>query len=179
MEQESGLAAGSISDNISLGFANCTFDAVRAAAFDAAADDFIERLPNGYDYDVGAGGLGLSSGQRQRIAIARALVRDPAILILDEATSNLDPATERRVLAGILRHHLRRITIMATHRIAVASQAQRIVVLDRGQIVETGSPSSLLALNGVYAAMARATTTHMARHDYPDHLATNAILATE
>jgi ABC-type bacteriocin/lantibiotic exporter with double-glycine peptidase domain len=156
--QEPGLLSGTIRDNIAVGSESASPSDIVHAARIAQAHDFIMTLPGGYDYEVGAGGGGLSAGQRQRIVIARALVRRPSVLLLDEATSNLDPETEGAVFSGMQAQDDRgdRITIIATHRLTVASRADRIVVLQSGRLVESGNHDSLLSLGGRYAGMWRA-----------------------
>jgi ABC-type bacteriocin/lantibiotic exporter with double-glycine peptidase domain len=151
--QEHGLVTGTIRDNIALGVRHSSQENITAAARLASADAFIDNLREGYDFEVGLSGGGLSSGQRQRIAIARALFREPAILILDEATSNLDPETEATIIEALALNSRRRITIIATHRISIAAKVHRIVVLEAGEIVELGSHDALLARQGKYRRM--------------------------
>jgi ATP-binding cassette subfamily B protein len=150
--QEPGLMSGTIRQNIGLGSTGSDEQVEKAARL-ACADKFIRDLPGGYDYEVGLAGVGLSCGQRQRIAIARALFRDPAVLILDEATSNLDPETERDVVDALDLGSAARMTIIATHRIAIAARAHHVIVLDDGRIVESGSHAQLLTQKGKYHAM--------------------------
>ena len=129
-------------------------DAVRWAARVADADGFIERLPLGYETRVGETGVRLSGGQAQRVAIARAVYRRPAILILDEATSSLDTDSERAVKQGI-GALLRGCTqIVIAHRLSTVRDADRIVVLDRGRLVEQGDHDELLARQGLYFYLA-------------------------
>jgi subfamily B ATP-binding cassette protein MsbA len=129
-------------------------DVVRAAEA-AYAHPFILQLPAGYDTVIGERGAMLSGGERQRLAIARALLKDPPILILDEATSALDAESEaivQRALANLMEH---RTTFVIAHRLSTVQRASRIVVLDRGTIVEEGTHASLLARQGVYANLYR------------------------
>jgi len=130
-------------------------DALRQAAQDAFALDFIEELPAGFDTLIGENGARLSGGQRQRIAIARALLKNAPVLILDEATSALDTQSERQVQAALERLRQGRTALVVAHRLSTIETADRIVVLQQGQIVETGKHAELLASNGVYASLYR------------------------
>ncbi len=148
--QETTLFAGTIRDNIAYGDLTATPDAVEAAARAANAHEFIEQLPGGYDGVVGQRGMTLSGGQRQRIAIARALLKNPAILVLDEATSALDSESERKVQDAMDVLMVGRTTFVIAHRLATVRRANKIVVLDRGSVVETGTHNELLAIDGLY-----------------------------
>jgi ABC-type multidrug transport system fused ATPase/permease subunit len=123
---------------------------VEAAAAAANAHEFVAALPRGYDTVLGERGARLSGGQRQRIAIARALLRDPPILLLDEATSALDPESERLVQDAIDRLMRERTVLVVAHRLATVLDADEIVVLDAGRLVERGTHQALLAENGLY-----------------------------
>lgn len=149
--QEPVLFTGTIWENILYGRRDAPEEQVRAAARMANAEEFILGLPSGYETIVGERGVGLSGGQIQRIAIARAFLKDPPILIMDEATSNLDAVSESLVLEALDRLATGRTTFIIAHRLSVARQADLIVVLDTGHIVEQGTHSELLAANGVYA----------------------------
>jgi ATP-binding cassette, subfamily B, bacterial len=149
--QESLLFDGSIGENIALGNANADRAMVEAAARGAEIHDFILSLPQGYDTPVGERGGRLSVGQRQRIAIARALVRDPTVLLLDEATSALDHETEAAINATLGRLAGKTTIISVTHRIAAGAQADLIVVIEGGNICDIGSHAELVARGGFYA----------------------------
>jgi ATP-binding cassette subfamily B protein len=148
--QEGFLFSGTIGDNIAFGRPNATDEEVRAAARAVGADEFIGGLEHGYDTPVGERGTQISAGQRQLIAFARALVADPRILILDEATSNVDLHTEGRIEAGLRRLLAGRTSIVIAHRLSTIRQAARIVVLDGGRIVEQGTHDELLDAEGAY-----------------------------
>lgn len=153
--QEPVLFSGSIKENIRYGKFNATDDEIVEAAKMANAHDFILEQPDGYETLVGERGVGLSGGQIQRLAIARAFLKDPAVLIMDEATSNLDAVSENLVMDAIDRLAVGRTTFLIAHRLSTARNAQQILVLDAGRIAERGSHDQLMALNGVYADLWR------------------------
>ena len=140
-------------ENIRYGRPDAGEDEIRAAG-KAAHADFLERLPNGYDTFLGEKGVRLSGGQRQRIAIARAILRDPAVLLLDEATSALDAESEQAVQQALVTLSRDRTTIVIAHRLATVRKADRIVVVDAGRIVATGTHASLILQGGLYARLA-------------------------
>jgi ABC-type multidrug transport system fused ATPase/permease subunit len=149
--QEPVLFTGSIRDNILYGRLGATGNEMLKAATAANAHEFIIEQPNGYDTIVGERGVGLSGGQIQRIAIARAFLKDPAILILDEPTSNLDAVSESKILSAIERLAKGRTTFVIAHRLSVARAADIILVVDDGRVVEQGSHDALLERGGMYA----------------------------
>ncbi|HVW72041.1 MAG TPA: ABC transporter ATP-binding protein [Rhizomicrobium sp.] len=153
--QEAVLFDESIADNIALGRPGASRGEIEAAAKNAAAHDFIMAMPEGYDTRVGEGGLKLSGGQRQRVAIARAMLRDAPILLLDEATSALDTESERQVQEALSRLMAGRTTIVIAHRLSTVVDADRIYVLDRGKVVQSGTHAELMAANGLYASLYR------------------------
>jgi subfamily B ATP-binding cassette protein MsbA len=151
--QEALLFSGSVADNIRYGRLDATQAEVEAAAREAHADEFVLDLPHGYDTLVGERGLRLSGGQRQRISIARAVLRDPRILILDEATSALDSHSERLIEAALDRLLPGRTTLIIAHRLSTIRRANTILYIDGGRIVESGSHEELLARGGAYAEL--------------------------
>ena len=154
--QEALLFNRSVAENLRVGKPDASHEQMRAAAAGAQALDFIDRNPDGFDADVGERGRSLSGGERQRLSIARALLKDPPILILDEATSALDAATEQRVLAALDEVMKHRTTFVIAHRLATIRKATHILVFDGGRIVESGTFEELHKLGGRFTQLTKA-----------------------
>ncbi|TCV81221.1 ABC transporter transmembrane domain-containing protein [Sulfurirhabdus autotrophica] len=152
--QDTVIFSANAMENIRYGRADAADAEVIAAAKMAAAHEFIEKLPEGYQSFLGERGVRLSGGQRQRIAIARAMLKNPSLLLLDEATSALDAESERLVQSALEAAMVGRTTLIIAHRLATVQRADRIVVMENGQIVETGTHASLVELGGIYANLA-------------------------
>jgi ABC-type multidrug transport system fused ATPase/permease subunit len=153
VDQEPFVFHATIAENIRYARPDANAAEVRAAAEAAGIDAFIARLPDGYQTVVGERGAALSAGERQRIAIARALLVNPSVLVLDEPSAALDPAAERQVLAGYDRIMHGRTTLLITHRLALAEAADRVVVLGADGIVEEGAPVELRTRGGAFARL--------------------------
>jgi len=149
--QDVFLFEGTIADNIAYGAPGASPEEIRRAAEQAAADEFIDRMPDGMGTWVGERGVTLSGGQRQRLALARAILRDPAVLILDEATSAVDNETEAAIQRSLAEVTDGRTTVLVAHRLSTVRHADRIWVLERGGVVEAGTHDELVARGGVYA----------------------------
>ena len=161
--QDAVIFSSSALENIRYGRPDASDEEVKQAAKDAFADDFIKELPEGYNTFLGERGVRISGGQKQRISIARAMLKNAPILLLDEATSALDAQSEQMVQAALERAMQGRTTLVIAHRLATIQKANRIAVLDKGQLVEIGTHEALVAKGGVYAKLAalqfRSSTT--------------------
>ena len=153
VDQEPCVFNASVAENIRYARPDASDEEVREAAHAAGLDDFIAALPEGDSTPVGERGMTLSAGERQRLAIARAFLADPAVLVLDEATANLDPASEERVISGYEAVMAGRTTILVTHRFDLAYKADRVVVLEGGRMIEEGAPAELMAGHGAFHGM--------------------------
>ena len=153
VEQEPFLFNTTIAENIRYGRPDASDGEVAAAARAVGLDAFLATLPDGLETQVGEQGRELSAGQRQRVAVARAFLADPRVLVLDEPTSSLDPASERALMEGYQAVMRGRTTILVSHRLALARRADRVVVLERGRIVEEGTAAELLGRRGTFARL--------------------------
>ena len=159
VSQEAFLFNGTIRENILYGRLDATEDELIAASRAANCHDFISKLPSSYDSRVGERGVKLSVGEKQRVSIARALLKDAPILILDEATASVDTATEKLIQEALERLMANRTSFVIAHRLSTIRNADQILVMRHGQIAERGTHDELLALNGLYAKLARIQNT--------------------
>ena len=148
--QKNVLFSGTIAENLRWGDENATAAQLRLAAKQACADEFIENLPGGYDYDLGQGGVNVSGGQKQRLCIARALLKKPKIIIFDDSTSAVDTKTDAQIRAALKAHAPEMTKIIIAQRIASVQDADKIVVLDDGRINAVGTHEELLKSNEIY-----------------------------
>jgi ATP-binding cassette subfamily B protein/subfamily B ATP-binding cassette protein MsbA len=159
VSQEAFLFNGTIRENILYGRLDATEEELIAAARAANCHEFISKLPNGYDSRVGERGVKLSVGEKQRVSIARALLKNSPILILDEATASVDTATEKLIQEALERLMANRTSFVIAHRLSTIRKASQILVMRHGQIIERGTHDELMALNGLYAKLARIQNT--------------------
>jgi ATP-binding cassette subfamily B protein len=153
VEQTAFLFNTSIAENIRYGRPNATREEIVRAAQASSIDAFIRSLPEGYDTQVGERGQALSAGERQRIALARALLRDPSVLILDEPTASVDPTNEQAIAAAVSAQMKGRTTIVISHRLSLIELADWVIVIDNGRVVEMGRPEQLMGLGEALATM--------------------------
>ena len=158
MAQDVFLFHGTVRENLTYGRPDATDDDVRRCATLAEASEFIEAMPDGYDSVVGERGQKLSGGQRQRLTLARAILRDPAILVLDEATSAVDNETEAAIQRSLEKVSAGRTAIVIAHRLSTVRHAHRIHVMEAGLVIEAGTHEELVDLGGLYAALWRVQT---------------------
>ena len=164
VSQDVFLFHGSVRENIAYGKPDATDEEVRAAALVAEADEFIQALPDGYETGIGERGHKLSGGQRQRISIARAVLKDPPILILDEATSSVDNETEAAIQRSFERLSIGRTTIVIAHRLSTIRNADHVYVIDAGKVLEEGAHADLAEKDGLYASLWRVQTGEAVQH---------------
>jgi ATP-binding cassette subfamily B protein len=153
--QESFLFSNTVAANIAFGYPKATQEEIERAARIASAHDFIMELPEGYNTVLGERGSGLSGGQRQRLAIARAILLDPPILLLDDPTAAIDPETEHEILEAMQSAMQNRTSFVVAHRLSTLRRADRVLVLEHGRIVQSGTPNELSQSSGLYRQASR------------------------
>ena len=158
MLQEPFLFNGSVADNIAYGKPEASLNEIIAAAMAANAHDFICALPDGYDSLVGERAVRLSGGERQRLSIARAILRDPRVLILDEATASMDTETEAQIQEALARLVKGRTTFAIAHRLSTLRNADRLFIIEKGRLEEMGTHDELVSLDGIYARLVHMQT---------------------
>ena len=154
VQQDVFLFSASIRENIKYGFEHASEELVIQAAKSAQIDSEIESLPDGYDTIIGERGMTLSGGQRQRLSIARTLLIDPPILVLDDSTSSVDAATETKIQAAMVQVMKNRTTLIVAHRLSSIQHADKVIILEKGKIIETGNPRELLEQEGNFSKIA-------------------------
>jgi ABC-type multidrug transport system fused ATPase/permease subunit len=153
VEQTAFLFNTTIAENIRYGRPDATLEEIVQAAKAASIDGFIRSLPEGYDTEVGERGQALSAGERQRIALARAFLRDPSVLVLDEPTASVDSITEQAIAAAVSKTRMGRTTVVISHRFSLIELADLVIVIDNGRVVEMGRPDQLMGLGEALASM--------------------------
>ncbi len=148
--QKNVLFSGSVAENLRWGDENATDEDLRFAAKQACADEFIEALPGGYDYDLGQGGVNVSGGQKQRLCIARALLKKPSVIIFDDSTSAVDTKTDAQIRAALKKYAPSTTKIIIAQRVASVQDADKIIVMDEGKISGMGTHEQLLESNAIY-----------------------------
>ena len=148
--QKNVLFSGTVAENLRWGDENATDEELRFAARQACAEEFIDALPNGYGYDLGQGGVNVSGGQKQRLCIARALLKKPAVIIFDDSTSAVDTHTDAQIRASLAKYAPQTTKIIIAQRVASVQDADRIIVMDEGKIAGTGTHEQLLRDNEIY-----------------------------
>jgi ATP-binding cassette subfamily B protein len=169
VSQDAFLFTGTVTENLLLGRPEATFEEIQEAARIAGAREFIENLPDGYETTVGERGMKLSGGQRQRISLARAILRNPSVLVLDEATSAVDTRTEEVIQENLHQFRQGRATLAVAHRLSTVLQSDEIIVIVDGLVLERGDHHSLLRAGGVYADLWAVQSGHAEEVNHNNH----------